>query len=61
MFFLDYKIITPSIQEFCLSIKYNQGDKNRVGDLGEHVRAMRELRNAFRREQVKTKGKKSLG
>jgi hypothetical protein len=34
-----------------MSIKYNQGDKNRGGDLGEHVTAMRELRNALRRVQ----------
>jgi hypothetical protein len=33
----------------------------RSGDFGEHVTAMREFRNAFRRVQVKRKGKQSLG
>ena len=41
--------------------KYHQVEKNRGGDLGEHVRAMTELRNAFRRVQGKNEGKESLG
>ena len=41
--------------------KYHQVEKNRCGDLGEHVRAMTGLRNAFRRAQEKNEGKNSLG
>ena len=41
--------------------KYHQVEKNTGGDLGEHVRAMAELRNAFRRVQGKNEGKESLG
>jgi len=40
--------------------KYHQVEKNTGGDLREHVRAMTELRNAFRRVQGKNERKKSL-
>jgi hypothetical protein len=40
--------------------KYHQFDKNRVGALGEHVTAMREVRSAFRRVQGRNGRKKHL-
>jgi hypothetical protein len=49
--FSNYRIISILIRQSPLSIKYHQGEKERDGDLGGHVTAMRKLREAFRNLQ----------
>ena len=56
---LECFLITAQLTYTLKNSVCHQFDKNRLGDLVEHVTAMTEVRSAFRRVQGKTEDKKS--